>query len=105
MALAVTIARKATWDILAIEKWLLPLGLHVVARWQKQLGRAFRELEDHPDRYAEAHETEKFGFDLRELLIGKRPHVYRVLFTVDENAVNVLRILYAAHDELDEDDL
>ena len=105
MAYAVNIARKATTDIFAIEKWLVPLGRRVIVRWQMQLSRAFRDLEDHPDRYAEAHETGHFGLDLRELIFGKRPHVYRVLFTLDENTVNVLRILYAAHDTLDEGDL
>jgi len=101
----VEFARKATRDIFAIEKWILPLRQHVVARWQLQLSRAVRELRDHPGRFAEARETEKFGLDLRELLFGNRPHLYRVLFKIDGNTVSVLRILYATHGELHEEDL
>jgi len=45
------------------------------------------------------------GFDLRMLLYGRGRHVYRILFTIDGDTVNVLRVRHAAQDWLTEDEL
>jgi plasmid stabilization system protein ParE len=45
------------------------------------------------------------GLDLRCKPSGRRLHVDRVLFTIDGDAVNVLRVRHAAEDRVGEDDL
>ena len=45
------------------------------------------------------------SMNLRCLLSGRRPHVYRILFTIDASDVNIHRILHAARDHIDSDDL
>lgn len=35
------------------------------------------------------------AFDVRELLFGKRPHVFRVLYVIDGDLVRTLRIVRA----------
>jgi hypothetical protein len=39
------------------------------------------------------------------LLFGKPPHVYRVLFTVVNDEVRVLRIRHGARSQLEEEDI
>jgi plasmid stabilization system protein ParE len=38
--------------------------------------------------------------DLRELLYGRRRNVYRIVFTIVGQRVNVLRVRHAAQDRL-----
>jgi len=39
-----------------------------------------------------APENEVFDFEVRKLLYGKRPHVYRILFTIENETVTILHI-------------
>lgn len=73
-------------------------------RWLAGAEAAVLSLEDHPERCPEADEAADLGIDLRVLLHGRRPHVFRVLFTIDGNTVNVLHVRHAAQDRLTADD-
>jgi len=61
---------------------------------------AIRSLEWNPDRCALADEAGDLGLDLRELLIGRRRGIYRVLFTVASGIVTIHRVRHAAQDRL-----
>ena len=39
---------------------------------------------------------------MRQLLYGRKPHVYRILFTIEGDAVYVLRIRHGRRRRLDE---
>jgi len=73
-------------------------------RWLARAEAAVNSLANHPERCPEADEAAELGFDLRALLHGRRPHVFRVLFTIDGDAVNVLHVRHAAQDRLTADD-
>jgi len=75
------------------------------ARWHAALLDKVQTLEDHPERCPEAAEATTLGIDLRELLFGKRRSVYRILFTIEGDTVNVLHIRHAARDWLNPEDL
>lgn len=75
------------------------------ARWFTAIQRTVAQFAADADRYPEADEAAALGIDLRQQLHGKRPHVYRVLFTIDGDTVNVLRVRHAAQDHLAEDDV
>ena len=75
------------------------------ANWYSGIIRKIRTLRDNPERCPLADEAETLGFDLRVLLYGRRRKVYRILFTIDGNTVNVLRVRHAAQDWLTEDDI
>jgi len=54
-----------------------------------------------------ARENRKVDIELREYLFGKRPFVFRVIFTIDGETVRILRIRRAqrrflTRDEIDE---
>ena len=78
---------------------------HAAARWHARIHAALGRLATDADRWPEADEAASLGIDLRMMLNGKRPHVYRVLFTFDDENVNVLRIRHAAQDRLEPDDI
>ena len=74
------------------------------ARWNDEIEAAIVGLAVHPERCPEADEAADLGMDLRVLLHGRRPHVFRVLFTIDGNTVNVHHVRHAAQDRLAADD-
>ena len=74
-------------------------------RWNRRIVAAIAALTNNADRYPEADEAADLGLDLRCKLHGRRPNVYRILFTIDGDTVNVLRVRHAAQDTLADDDL
>ena len=52
-----------------------------------------------------ASENGKFDVELREFLFGKRPYVFRVIFTLDGLAVRVMRIWQSNRRMLSSDEL
>ena len=62
-------------------------------------------MENNPEGYALADEADRLGFDMRVLLYGRGRQVYRILYTIDGNTVNVLRVRHAAQDWLTSDDV
>ena len=75
------------------------------ARWLTAIHAAIAGLATEADRYPEADEAADLGMNLREQLHGRRPHVYRILFTIDGNTVNVIRVRHAAQDRLTDNDI
>ncbi|MEO7720006.1 MAG: type II toxin-antitoxin system RelE/ParE family toxin [Capsulimonas sp.] len=65
-------------------------------RWLRGLEEAIRSLDAFPTRCPLAPESELFPQEIRQLLYGKNAGVYRILFTVDNQVVNVLHIRHAA---------
>lgn len=77
------------------------------ARWFNGLEQAVYGLALHPYRCPVAPEARRAKRKLRHLLYGKRPHVYRVLYEVDEErqAVWVFTIRHGARGKLKRSDL
>lgn len=74
-------------------------------RWRAAIEATIARLATDADRHPEADEAAALGIDLRQQLHGKRPHVYRVLFTIDGDTVSVLRVRHASQDHLAEGDV
>ena len=73
------------------------------ARWFNGLEKAVYTLEVYPLRCAAAPESKKAKRSLRHLLYGKKPHVYRVIYEIDERnkLVQVLTIRHGAMEAAD----
>ncbi len=78
---------SAKVDIGAAVAWLSAASSSSAARWRIGLFRIVENLETDPYRYTIAEEADDLNLPLRELLYGKRRHVYRILFTIDGDAV------------------
>ena len=77
------------------------------SRWYNGLEEAVYELATYPNRCPEAPEARKLRRELRHLLYGKKPHVYRVIYEVDERwqTVWVLTVRHGARRKLKTYDL
>jgi plasmid stabilization system protein ParE len=100
MSFQVVFRPRARADIDATVAWLARTNAAAAARWRSGLLRIVENLETDPHRYAAADEAADLGVDLRQLLYGRRRNVYRILFTIEGQTVNVLRVRHAAQDRL-----
>ena len=64
-----------------------------------------RTLANNPERWPLADEAESLNLDLCVVLYGRGRQVYRVLFTIDGDIVNIHRVRRAAQDWLTEADI
>lgn len=93
MDFRVDLSKQAQGDIAAIYDWLLAEQAgDAGARWFVALRSAITSLGRLPSRCPLAPENQDSPGELRQLLYGRRPHVYRILFTIEDDAVHVLHI-------------
>jgi len=69
-------------DILYVEKHAT--GSPAAACWYNRIEEAVYRLERSPYRSTAAPQAEKSRRPLRHLLYGRKPHVYRVIYEIDE---------------------
>jgi plasmid stabilization system protein ParE len=98
MTYLVEFAARAARDleILYVEK--NAAESHAATRWYNGLEQAVYALALYPYRCPVAPEARRAKRKLRHLLYGKKPHVYRVIYEVDEGlpVVWVLTIRHGA---------
>jgi toxin ParE1/3/4 len=93
MAFRVKTSTKAKRDLDAILAWLLSQEAGEAGlRWFQGLREAVASLSHSPQRCALAPENAMFPLEVRQLLYGRKPHVYRVLYTIEGDTVSVLHI-------------
>lgn len=103
---AINVRPAATDDILRfVRRIARTVSPASAARWNNGIFARIDTLSSDPARCPLADEAAALGFDLRMLLYGRGRHVYRILFTIDGDTVNVLRVRHAAQDWLTEDDV
>jgi len=105
MSYAVHITARALADVEKALNWLERQSPQSAARWHARLLEKVATLETFPERCALAAEPEDLGIELHELLFGKRQGVYRILFTIEAQTVNVLHIRHASRDRVEQEDL
>jgi plasmid stabilization system protein ParE len=103
MAFRVNFSPRAQQDAQAIFEWLqLQRVGEPGIRWYARLNKAIQSLSYLPTRCGLAPENPSVPFEMRELLYGHRSHVYRILFTIEEDIVHVLHIRHGKRRQLDE---
>jgi len=106
VAHTVDIQPRATADIRRNVGWMVRhVSAASAANWHDSIHATIQTLANNPERCPQADEAADLGFDLRELLSGRRRHVFRILFTIDGNTVNILYVRHAAQDRLTENDI
>ncbi len=61
-------------------------------RWFLGLEASINSLAENPHRCSLAPENRAFPFEVRQLLYGRKPHVYRILFAIRDDTVYILHI-------------
>lgn len=102
----VLLTDKAEADVAAVLAWFRDQSAVAAgAKWFAQLMAVIDKLERLPERCAKAAEGSVLGVDLREIFVGKRRGVYRVIFQIAGRTVHILCVRHAARDALTADDL
>lgn len=101
MTFRVETTGEAERDADTILDWLLSQHAGDTGiRWFLALQEAIASLAEFPERCPLAPESAVFPFEVRHLLYGHLPHVYRILFTIEGNAVYVLHIRHGRRQSL-----
>ncbi len=80
--------------------WISEQSPEAAHRWYEGLMNMFRSLEKNPFRCPLAPESVFFNEEIRQLIYGK----YRILFTVKDQVVFVLRVRHGAREYLKPED-
>ena len=101
MAYRVELAKSAESQLEALYLWVIERAPTQGAAWYNGLEQAIVSLDQHPERCSIAPENIDPDSPIRILRYGRRPHVYRVFFTIDSNnkKVTVIHIRRGARRE------
>ena len=100
MKYRVRLQRLATHDLDEAYCWAARHAPQAAARWLERFQSALQSLDTHPERCGKAREDAAAPCELREFHFGKKPSVFRVIFTIDSDVVRVLRIRRAQRRQL-----
>lgn len=101
MAFRVKQTTRAKRDLNLIFERLLAEGAGDSGiQWAEQLEAAIDSLSAMPLRCPLAPENATFPFEIRQLLYGRKGHVYRILFTISGDVVIVLHIRHGRQEPL-----
>ena len=93
MDFRVELSDQAQRDIAAIYDWLQSQQAGDAGeQWFLALRAAVTSLTNLPSRCPLAPENRDSPVEVRHLLYGRRPHVYRILFAIERDVVQVLHI-------------
>lgn len=107
MTFRVIIQPQAGADIRAAYVYLLTQSPDAAKRWYFGIKAQIESLAQMPLRCPTAPEAETLNFPLRQLLHGKHPNYYRIVFRVLEDAeeVHILAVRHGARKTLTAQDL
>ena len=93
MAYRVEIARNAEAELEELYLWVVERAPQQGAAWFNGLERAILSLDQLPKRCPVAPESIDPDLPVRVLSYGRKPHGYRIFFTVDDDT-NVVRVVH-----------
>jgi toxin ParE1/3/4 len=107
MAYRVELTDRAKRDLSALYAQIDAVESAAAAKWFNGLEEAVYALANLPRRCPFALEGRRTKRPLRNLLYGNKPHVYRVIYEIDESdkVVYVLTIRHGAMDQARPDEL
>ena len=93
MTFRVKTLRRASADILCITDYIYKRSPQGSAAWVNALEKATRRLADHALGCSEADENERFDIEVKQSFFKtKRGRVYRLVFTIADDEVRILRV-------------
>jgi toxin ParE1/3/4 len=91
--MAFRIKTRAKRDLDGILAWLLAQGAGENGlRWSYGLREAVKSLAHAPHRCPLAPENAPFDFEVRQLLYGRKPRVYRILYTIEGDTASIVHV-------------
>lgn len=107
MAYSLIVMPQAEADMTEAFSYLSERAPEAAASWYRHLKTAIESLAEMPARCALAPEAAKLGVELRHLLYGHNPGVYRIVFRIIEEAqeVHILTVRHGARKPLTDEEL
>ncbi len=103
----VKITEPAKQDIRSsFEWWRINRSAEQADRWYRGIHKSITSLCKMPERCGQAPEADLLDGNMRQLLfgIGRRP-TYRIVFTISDKVITILRVRHSSQDTLGSDDL
>lgn len=91
----VVVYQDAIDDLMLSYTFVQKNAPNTVANWLERLQIHVKTLSRNPQRCPIARESKRVFLEVRELHFGRRPNVFRILFTIDQKTVRVLKIVRA----------
>lgn len=95
MQYEIVVHRLARVDVLHVYKRAAGIAPVTAEKWLARLQLKILTLQNNPQRCSVAAEDSKVDVSLYELLFGRSPNVFRVIFAIDGQKVRILRFLRA----------
>ena len=92
MNFEVIITPSAKADIFENNTWLLEHHPDTAERWLWRIIECITSLSKMPARCPISDESSAFEVEVRHLFCGEKPHVHRILFSIMETKVYILRV-------------
>jgi plasmid stabilization system protein ParE len=105
MKYRVIVQPRALADLEAGYEYVALQNQPAATRWLNRFLTAIEDLSDFPERCSIARKSELVGQEIRQLIFGRRPGVWRALFIIDSDAVRVLCIRHGARQDASAEDL
>jgi plasmid stabilization system protein ParE len=87
---------RAIADIQIIYDRIAANSPRLADKWHRKIFNRFDTLRRFPLSCPRAPEAEKFGEEIRELIMGKRQSTYRILFVVREDVAIIIAVWHAS---------
>ncbi len=90
MTYRVVFTFRARADVIKQFNYLADRSPDAASRWYTGLDKAVARLSALPERHPIAEdESEQLGTPLRQMLYGRRPGVFRILYSIDGDVVTI----------------
>ena len=97
MTYRVVFTARARADVVEQFRYLLDRSPAAAARWYAGIEKAIAKLSTLPERHPIAQdETDKFGVTLHQMLYGRCPGVFRILFSIEGDTVTLHYVRHSA---------
>jgi len=98
----VIVTARANADTIEAFRFKIEQSTQAAARWLAGLEKAIAKLSKSPERHPVAEEeSERLGITLRQMIYGKKPGTYRLLFSIEDDAVVLHFIRHSARNLID----
>lgn len=84
--------RQASLDLTDCYRWAARHAPFTALRWFRRFRDEIDTLEMNPELCSLAPENRRSSKVIRQLLYGRKPNVYRVVFFVESDLVHILRV-------------
>lgn len=101
----VELTELAVQDITLAGFWIAQHNPSAALRWRAQILTEIGTLTEFPTRFPLARGMDQLSIGIRQMVFGKKPGQYRILFQIKGSSVRVLRVVHGRRDGLSREDL